>query len=199
MIVQHCFCRLLSLSRASQLGPHIKFRTWHMRTPKNLSPSHQEPAVEDVWGGPAVLLAQDKPVRRPREFSLREPNEHESNWPCKARRPTRGERLRFLEPERRRTGPTGAGREWEPARNVPRPPPFRRRSSLSDGSSQSGRIQPGVVEARGCVEISLPAWCPGCSRVVEPNNLAFGDASHCCTARLKRLQLERLRALVKQL
>ena len=75
-----------------------------------------------------------------REKILAKPNEHESNSPRKARQPARGERLRFPEPERRRTCRPGADREWEPARNVPQPPPFRRRSSLSDASSQSGRI-----------------------------------------------------------
>ena len=43
-------------------------------------------------------------------FPSEKPNEHESNSPRKARRPTRGERLRFLEPDRRRTGPIGVGR-----------------------------------------------------------------------------------------
>ena len=96
-----------------------------------------------------------------REKILAKPNEHESNSPRKARRPARGERLRFLEPERRRTGRPGAGREWEPARNVPQPPPFRRRASLSDGSSRSGRIPRGVVHkstARSstCASVSQP-------------------------------------------
>ena len=59
-----------------------------------------------------------------------------------------------------------------------------------------GGFRRGCSRRASFVSISLPAWS-GCSRVVEPNNLAFGDASHCCTARLKRLQLERLRALVK--
>ena len=127
-------------------------------------------------------------------FLPEKPNEHESNSPCKARRPARGERLRFLEPERRRTGPTGADREWEPARKRPQPPPFRRRSSASDAPLHTQGGFRGVLRQASCVSICLPAWCPGCSRVVEPNNLAFGDASHCCTARLKRLQLERLRA-----
>ena len=38
------------------LGP-IKFRTWHLRIRKNMKSSHGWPAVEDVWRGPAVLLA----------------------------------------------------------------------------------------------------------------------------------------------
>ena len=82
-----------------------------------------------------------------REKILAKPNEHDSQVTVQGRRPARGERLRFLEPERRRTDRPGADREWEPARNVPQPPPFRRRSSLSDASSQSGRIPPGVLEA----------------------------------------------------
>ena len=76
-------------------------------------------------------------------FPYEKTNEHESNSPRKARRPARGERLRFLQLERRRTDRPGADREWEPARNVDQPPSFRRRSSLSDGSSRSGRIPRG--------------------------------------------------------
>ena len=135
-----------------------------------------------------------------REKILAKPNEHESNSPRKVHRPARGERLRFLEPERRRTGRPGAR---------PRMGAGEKRPSTTAISSALIAIgcffalrEDSAGDARGkasCVSISLPAWCPGCSRVVEPNNLAFGDASHCCTARLKRLQLERLRALVKQL
>ena len=50
----------------------INFRTWHLRIRKNMKFKSQRPAGEDVWGGPAALLAQDKPVRRAREFSPRE-------------------------------------------------------------------------------------------------------------------------------
>ena len=134
-----------------------------------------------------------------REKILAKPNEHESNSPHKARRPARGERLRFLDPDRRQTGPTGADRECEPAiRNVPQPPAFVDAHTYRMPLRSQGGFRRGCSSRASCVSISLPAWCPG-SRVVEPNNLAFGDASHCCTARLKRLQLERLRALVKQL
>ena len=43
----------------------IKFRTWHLRIPKNMKSKSQQTAVEDVWGGPAVLLApgQARPTR----------------------------------------------------------------------------------------------------------------------------------------
>ena len=44
-----------------------------------------------------------------REKILAKPNEHQSKGTVQGRRPARGERLRFLEPERRRTGPTGVG------------------------------------------------------------------------------------------
>ena len=44
-----------------------------------------------------------------REKILAKPNEHDSQVTVQGRRPARGERLRFLEPERRRTGPTGVG------------------------------------------------------------------------------------------
>ena len=108
------------------------------------------------------------------EKILAKPNEHESNSPRKARRPARGERLRFLEPERRRTGPTGADRECEPAiRNVPQPPAVRRRSYLSDASSQSGRIPWGslytsIIE----LAVSVPA-CPGSSESKNQKQLAL--------------------------
>ena len=93
-----------------------------------------------------------------REKILAKSNEHESNSPCRARRPTRGGRLRFLEPDRRWKGPTGADREWEPAiRNVPQPPPFRRRSSLSDASSRSGRIPRGGVSRDQLCDRLVPA------------------------------------------
>ena len=35
----------------------IKFRTWHLRIRKNMKSKKERPAGEDVWGGPAVLLA----------------------------------------------------------------------------------------------------------------------------------------------
>ena len=112
-----------------------------------------------------------------REKILAKPNEHESNSPRKVHRPARGERLRFLEPERRRTDRPGADREWEPAtRDVPQPPPFRRRSSLSDASPHSGRIPPGGCSSQAsCVEISLPA-CPA---------RASRRAKHCTSATLR--------------
>ena len=135
------------------LGP-IKFRTWHLRIRKNMRPRPQEYAGEDVWGGPAVLLAPGHARPTPaRIFSHRSRTNTNPKAPCKARRSTRGERLRFLEPERRRTGPIGADREREPARNVPQGPPFRRRASLSDAFSRSGRISPGVLEpSQLCVD-----------------------------------------------
>ena len=50
----------------------IKFRTWHFRIPKNMIQTPREKAGEDVWGGPAVLLApgQARPTRA-RIFSQR--------------------------------------------------------------------------------------------------------------------------------
>ena len=130
-----------------------------------------------------------------REKILAKPNEHESNSPRKARRPARGERLRFLEPDRRRTGPTGADRECEPAiRNVPQPPEFRRHSYLSGGSERSG-------EFRGYTPRSS-SWLSLCQRVQAPasrrakNNLLWPFYA-LLTARFdKHLQLERLRALL---
>ena len=75
-------------------------------------------------------------------------NEHEN---CHRARPAGwpvGSACGFLSPSDRRTDRPGADREWEPAiRNVPQPPPFRRRSSLSDASPHSGRIPAGVLEA----------------------------------------------------
>ena len=50
----------------------IKFRTWHLRIRKNMKSKSQRSALEDVWGGPAVLLApgQARPTRA-RIFSQR--------------------------------------------------------------------------------------------------------------------------------
>ena len=88
----------------------INFRTWHLRIRKNMKFKSQRPAGEDVWGGPAALLAPGQArLTRARIFLPEKPNEHESNSPRKARRPAPGERLRFLEPDRRRTAPIGVG------------------------------------------------------------------------------------------
>ena len=113
-------------------------------------------------------------------FLSEKPIEHESNSPRKARRPARGERLRFLEPERRRTGPTGADREREPARNVHQPPPFRRRSSLSDVSPRSGRIPPGVEDSSidRLITCGVPA-CPAARESKSQTTLHSAHVSHC--------------------
>ena len=99
-------------------------------------------------------------------------NEHEN---CHRARPAGwpvGSACGFMSPSDRRTDRPGADREWEPAiRNVPQPPPFRHRSSLSDASSQSGRIPRGVsVKTASCVMIDLCAGtCVSKStRVEEP-------------------------------
>ena len=167
----------LSLVRACELEPARHFLNVALSNSKELESKSKSPPGRTCGEGLRYCWTQDKPVRRPREFSLEKPNEHESNSPRKARRPARGERLRFLEPERRRTGPTGADREWEPAtRDVPQPPPFRRRSSLSDASPHSGRIPPGGCSSQArCVEISLPA-CPA---------RASRRAKHCTSATLR--------------
>ena len=109
-----------------------------------------------------------------REKILAKPNEHESNSPRKARRPTRGERLRFLQPDRRRTGRPGADREWEPARNVPQPPPFRRRELLSDGSSRLGRIP----RAPGDSQLDDHRLVPACQRVAAQTRIAARVATN---------------------
>ena len=158
---QRCFCRVLSMVKASKLGPY--------KIPYVALANSKEHEVEvraDRRGGRVGRACgtagpRTSPSDARENFPSEKPNEHESNSPRKARRPARGERLRFLEPERRRTGRPGAGREWEPARNVPQPPPFRRRASLSDGSSRSGRIPRGVVHkstARSstCASVSQP-------------------------------------------
>ena len=173
------------MSRASQLGPHkIPYVA-----PAN-SKEHEVKVTANRRGG-RVGRACGTAGPRTSPFDAREnflpekPDEHESNSPRKARRPALGERLRFLEPERRRTGPTGAGREWEPARNVPQPPPFRRRSSLSDGSSRSGRIPRGETRARSSFDYidRLTLVCQrvqaGSRESKEPNSIALGQASHC--------------------
>ena len=117
-----------------------------------------------------------------REKILAKPNEHESNSPRKARRPTRGERLRFLQPDRRRTGRPGADREWEPARNVPQPPPLRRRELLSDGSSRLGRIPRGPLRRQPArCEDRLVCW----HLVSKP--LASRRAKQHCTRRTHRI------------
>ena len=120
-----CFAECSRWSRASQLGPH-KFP---YVAPAN-SKEHEVQVTATRRGGrvgracgtagPRTSLSDGR-----ENFPSEEPNEHESNSPRKARRPARGERLRFLEPERRRKSPTGADRDWEPARNVDQPPPFR--------------------------------------------------------------------------
>ena len=97
----------------------IKFRTWHLRILKNTSPSHRRTRPGGRVGRACGTAGpRTSPFDARENFLPEKPNEHESNSPRKARRPARGERLRFLEPDRRRTGPTGAGREEEPARNV---------------------------------------------------------------------------------
>ena len=70
--MQHCFCRDCSRwSRASQLGPYkVPYVALAIR--KNMRPRSPRNAVEDVRGGPAVLLApgQARPTRA-RIFSQR--------------------------------------------------------------------------------------------------------------------------------
>ena len=52
----------------------IKFRTWHLRIRKNMKFKSQRPAGEDVWGGPAALLAPGQArSTRARIFSQRSP------------------------------------------------------------------------------------------------------------------------------
>ena len=127
----------------------IKFRTWHLRIPKNTSPSHRRTRPGGRVGRACGTAGpRTSPFDARENFLPEKPNEHESNSPRKARRPAPGERLRLLEPDRRRTGPIGAGREGEPARNVPQPPPFRRRASLPDASSRFGRIPLGPCQTK---------------------------------------------------
>ena len=45
----------------------INFRTWHLRIRKNMKSNSQRPAAEDVWGGPAVLLAPGQVQTNARE------------------------------------------------------------------------------------------------------------------------------------
>ena len=55
------------------LGP-INSRTWHLRIRKNMKFKSQRPAGEDVWGGPAALLAPGQArSTRARIFSQRSP------------------------------------------------------------------------------------------------------------------------------
>ena len=50
----------------------INFRTWHLRIRKNMKFKSQRPAGEDVWGGPAALLAPGQArSTRARIFSQR--------------------------------------------------------------------------------------------------------------------------------
>ena len=100
----------LSLVRACELEPARHFLNVALSNSKELESKSKSPPGRTCGEGLRYCWTQDKPVRRPREFSLRETNEHENNSPRKAHRPARGERLRFLEPERRRTGPTGVDR-----------------------------------------------------------------------------------------
>ena len=52
----------------------INFRTWHLRIRKNMKFKSQRPAGEDVWGGPAALLAPGQArSTRARIFSQRSP------------------------------------------------------------------------------------------------------------------------------
>ena len=173
-----CVARLFAESAARCLEPLslglIKFRTWHLRIRKNMKYKSQRSAGEDVWGGPAVLLAPGQARSTPaRIFPQSSRTNTTPKSPCKAAGRPVGSACGFL-------SRTDAGQvrlepaaKWEPARNVPQPPPFRRRASLSDDSSRSGRIPRGCSRhSQLCVEL-LPAWCPGCSRVVEPNNIAL--------------------------
>ena len=158
------FCRVLSMSRASQLGPH--------KVPYVAPANSKEHEVQERETGRGGRVGRacgtagpgTSPSDARENFPPENTNEHESNSPRKARRPARGERLWFLKPERRRTGPTGADREWDLATNVPQPPPFRRRELLSDGSSRLGRIPRAPIS---CSRRQLDdhRLVPACQRV----------------------------------
>ena len=153
----------------------IKFRTWHLRIRKSMkSKSPKSPPGRTCARACGVAGPGTSPDDARENFPLQKPNEHESNSPRKARRPTRGERLRFLQPDRRRTGRPGADREWEPARNVPQPPPFRRRELLSDGSSRLGRIP----RAPGDSQLDDHRLVPACQRVAAQTRIAATVATN---------------------
>ena len=109
MVSSACFAECSRWSRASQLGPH-KFPYVALANSKE-----HEVQVAAARPGGRVGRACGTAGPRTSPFDAREnflpekPNEHESNSPRKARRPTRWERLRFLGPDRRRTGPIGVG------------------------------------------------------------------------------------------
>ena len=102
------------MSRASQLGPH-KFP---YVAPAN-SKEHEVQVTAARRGGRVGRACgtagpRTSPFDARENFPYEKTNEHESNSPRKARRPARGERLRFLEPDRRRTGPIGVGSARRP-------------------------------------------------------------------------------------
>ena len=106
------FCReCCSMSRASQLGPHkVPYVA-----PAN-SKEHEVQVTALRRGGRVGRACGTagpgtSPFDARENFPSEQPNEHDSQVTVQGRRPARGERLRFLEPDRRRTGPTGAGRE----------------------------------------------------------------------------------------
>ena len=69
----------------------------------------QRNAEEDVWGGPAVLLAPGQARPTPARIFSQSSRTNTNPIDRATRRPARGERLRFLKPDRRRTGPIGVG------------------------------------------------------------------------------------------
>ena len=84
-----CVARLFAESAARCLEPLslglIKFRTWHLRIRKNMKYKSQRSAGEDVWGGPAVLLAPGQARSTPaRIFPQSSRTNTTPKSPCKA-------------------------------------------------------------------------------------------------------------------
>ena len=152
----------------------IKFRTWHLRIRKNMKFKSQRPAGEDVWGGPAALLAPGQArSTRARIFSQRSPtNTNPIHRARPAGRPV-GSACGFL-------SRTDAGQvPLEPTANG-----SRRETSLNHrhfvgahryrmARRAPGGFRRGCSRQASCVSISMPAWCPGCSRLEGPNNIAL--------------------------
>ena len=156
----------------------INFRTWHLRIRKNMKFKSQRPAGEDVWGGPAALLAPGQArSTRARIFSQRSPtNTNPIHRARPAGRPP-GSACGFL-------SRTDAGQvALEPAANGSRRETslnhrhfvdaHRYRMALRDlGGFRGDKTM--LDDRLTCV----PA-CQSCSRVEELKTTCTGHATHC--------------------
>ena len=154
----------------------IKFRTWHLRIRKNMKFKSQRPAGEDVWGGPAALLAPGQArSTRARIFSQRSPtNTNPIHRARPAGRPV-GSACGFLrraDPGQVRLEPAAIGSRREMSLNHRHfVDEHRYRMPLRDlGGFRGGSPRQGVIDL--------------CQRVAAQTRIAARAATnlawHCC-------------------